>query len=148
MKTQQEQNSLLERAIGIALMAHAGLMDKHGKAYILHALRVGVGGRTIEEQVAGILHDVVEDTRITFETLRGIGIPEDILDVLDHLTKRDEEDYEEYIERTMLHPVARRVKLRDLEDNMNIRRGEDVVTSDAERLSKYVRAWHSIQELD
>ena len=61
--------STLQKAIEIAAKAHEGQFDKSGKDYIGHPLRVMEMGRTEEEKIVGVLHDVVEDTPWTFEAL-------------------------------------------------------------------------------
>lgn len=57
-------------AISIALEAHKGQTDKGGQAYILHPLAVMNRVKSIEEKIVAVLHDVVEDSNITFEMLR------------------------------------------------------------------------------
>ena len=54
--------STLERAIEIAVEAHRGQVDKAGCEYVEHPLRVMASGRTLEEKIVGVLHDVVEDS--------------------------------------------------------------------------------------
>ncbi|QAT82840.1 GTP pyrophosphokinase [Corallococcus coralloides] len=131
----------LEDAIALAVAAHQGQRDKAGQPYILHPLRVMLRLSSDAERTVAILHDVVEDTPYTLERLRGLGYPEDVLSALDCLTKREGEGYEAFIERLRPHPLARRVKLADLEDNMDVRRLKDVTHKDTERLSRYVAAW-------
>lgn len=65
--------STLERAIEIARQAHVGQVDKGGADYIGHPLRVMEMGRTEEEKIVGVLHDVVEDSDWTFEMLEEEG---------------------------------------------------------------------------
>ena len=80
------------------------------------------------------------------ERLRGLGYPEQVLGALDCLTKREGETYEAFIERLLPHPLARRVKRADLEDNMDVRRLPAVTAKDAERLARYRAAWARLQE--
>ena len=49
----------LERAIEIAKQAHTDQVDKGGADYIGHPLRVMEMGRTEEEKIVGVLHDVI-----------------------------------------------------------------------------------------
>ena len=142
------EHAIVELAAHIALEAHTGRTDKYGAPYIFHVLRVGLAGSTWEEQAAGFLHDVVEDTPVTLDDLQKRGIPQVILDIVDHLTKREGESYEAYVSRAIGHPVARRVKLHDLEDNMNLRRCDDITAKDVDRLSRYVKAWQRIREME
>ena len=84
--------STLQRAIEIATQAHKGQLDKSGKDYIGHPLRVMEMGRTEEEKIAGILHDVVEDTPWTFEMLEAEGFSKEITDALRCVTKISENE--------------------------------------------------------
>lgn len=131
----------LEDAIMLALHAHRGQVDKAGRPYILHPLRVMGKLSTEFEQMAGVLHDVIEDSSHTIESLRAAGYPEGVLEALACLTRQQGESYEQFIERVQTNPLARRVKLADLEDNMNIRRLPDMTEEDLARVKKYRRAW-------
>lgn len=134
---------MLEDAIALAVEKHRGMRDKAGDPYILHPLRMMLALRGEEERMAAVLHDVVEDTDVTLEDLRRAGYPPAVVEVVDHLTRRAEESYEESIRRAAAHPVARRVKLADLEDNMDLRRLGTVTEKDLERLARYhrMRRW-------
>src|SRR5687768_11464006 len=69
--------STLERAIEIAARAHVGQVDKGGQPYILHPIRLMLKVKTVSEQMAAVLHDVVEDTSVTFEVLAAEGFPDE-----------------------------------------------------------------------
>ena len=56
----------------------------------------------------------------------------------------DDEDYAAFIERAAANPLARAVKLADLEDNMNLLRLEELLDKDVERLRKYHRSWRRL----
>lgn len=140
------QMKLLEDAIEIAVQAHRGQTDKAGAPYVLHPLRMMNKVDAVEEKIVAVLHDVVEDTDWTFERLRERAFPEEILAALDCVTRREDETYEAFVERTKTNPVARRVKLADLEDNMDVRRLGPLTPKDADRLAKYQRAWRRLTE--
>ncbi|MBZ0294874.1 MAG: HD domain-containing protein [Anaerolineae bacterium] len=135
---------LLEQAILLAAQAHMGQVDKAGEPYILHPLRVMLSLDTVDERIVGVLHDLIEDTPYTLDDLRQRNFPEEILTALDDLTRRKDESYEEFIERIYPNPLARRVKLADLHDNMNILRLKSITERDIERLERYRRAWHRL----
>ena len=118
--------SLLEKAILLAVKAHQGQVDKAGAPYILHPLRVMLKLNSETEMITGILHDVIEDTNWTLENLRQERFPEEIIEALDCLTRREGEDYQDFIKRVAGNPLARNVKLADLEDNLNILRFETI----------------------
>jgi (p)ppGpp synthase/HD superfamily hydrolase len=135
----------VEDAVAIAAQAHRGQRDKAGAPYLLHPLRMMLRMDTEAAMMAAVLHDVVEDTEWTLDRLREEGIPEEVLEAVDRLTHRDGESYEEFVERVRTNPTARQVKIADLEDNMNIRRINQLGASDLERLEKYHRAWRVLR---
>ncbi len=135
---------LLEKAIVIAIEAHRGQTDKAGAPYILHPLRVMLAVSGDEARLAAVLHDVLEDSDWTTEALRACGLPEAVLAALDCLTHRDGEPYEGFIARVAANPIARQVKLADLEDNMDLRRLDQVTPQDVQRLERYHRAWATL----
>lgn len=137
-------NPTIEDAIALALRAHAGQTDKYGEPYILHPLRVMNRMATNEERTAAVLHDAIEDSDHTLDGLRAMGYPETVVHALDCLTRRSGEAYEEFIERAMGDPLARKVKLADLEDNMDIRRLPSIGEDEIRRLRKYVQAWRAM----
>lgn len=136
----------LEDAIRLAVQAHRGQKDKAGAPYILHPLKLMLRMRSEVERMVAVLHDVVEDTPYTLLGLQQAGYPEPVLEALDCLTRRGNETYEEFIERVKANPLARKVKIADLEDNMDIRRISDPQEKDMERLKKYRRAWSELTE--
>jgi (p)ppGpp synthase/HD superfamily hydrolase len=140
--------ALLERAIAIAVEAHTGQRDRAGRLYILHPLRLMMNVRSDEEKIVAVLHDVVEDTPWTVADLRREGFPKYLLDALDCVTKREGESYEDFVARSAGNPIARGVKIADLEDNMNVRRLDMVTPKDGERLAKYLVAWRKLTDLD
>ncbi len=143
---------MLEKAISIAALAHAGQKDKYEGAYILHPLRLMMKMNTEEEMIVSVLHDVVEDTPWTIDALRAEGFSERVLDALDHLTKRkndetsEEEPYEEFIQRVKKNALAMKIKLADLEDNMDMKRITELKDKDLKRLYKYHRSWLELKK--
>jgi len=136
----------LEDAILIAAEAHRGKEDKGGEPYVLHPLRVMLKLQGAEERIAAVLHDVVEDTGRELADLAWMGFSEAVVAALDALTHRDGESYEEYVERAAANRIARKVKLADLEDNMDVRRLKDFGREDGERFQKYHKAWRRLTE--
>lgn len=140
---------LLELALEIAVEAHANQRDKAGAPYILHPIRVMQRMGTLEGKIVAILHDVVEDCeRWNFERLAGMGFPEAILTPLRLVTKPHEKvDYMKFMAICAQHPVAKEVKLADLEDNMDLTRIAEPTQEDHERIAKYKAAheWLSRQ---
>ena len=137
--------STLPRAIEIATEAHKGQFDKAGNEYIGHPLRVMEMGRTDEEKIVGVLHDLVEDTDWTFEMLEAEGFAPEIIAALKCVTKLSEnENYDAFIERVRKNPLATAVKINDLTDNMDIRRLPYLSDKDVKRLKKYLKAYKKL----
>jgi (p)ppGpp synthase/HD superfamily hydrolase len=136
----------LARAIALAAEAHVGQLDKSGAPYILHPIRVMLRMSSEVEMIVAVLHDVVEDTPWTFDLLRAEGFSEDVLAALDGVTHRAGETYQEFAARAKTNPTSRRVKIADLEDNMDLRRlGESLTDHTVERLRRYQCAWHFLR---
>lgn len=137
--------STLERAIEIATEAHRGQLDKAGCDYIEHPLRVMAAGKSLDEKIVGVLHDVVEDTNWTFEGLAAEGFSAEVIEALRCVTKLSEsEPYDKFIARVKRNPLAVAVKLNDLTDNMDIRRLPYLSDKDIKRLKRYLKAYKQL----
>jgi len=139
--------STLDRAIAIAVKAHTGQVDKVGAPYILHPLRLMLRVSTTDEQIVAVLHDVVEDSPVTLDDLRNEGFSPAIIGALDCLTHRPEVSYTDYVEQLSENPLARRVKLADLADNMDISRLDVLDPKALARLERYHKAWVSLKRI-
>lgn len=140
-------NEQLKVAIELAISAHDGEFDKHnGRPFIEHPFRVMNAGQTLEEKIVGVLHDVIENTEWTLDQLREKGFSGEILDGVDAMSKRENEPYDDYMQRVLKNPVAKRVKMNDLTDNMDIRRLSVVGNEDIDRLNKYLKAYKQLTE--
>jgi (p)ppGpp synthase/HD superfamily hydrolase len=143
-----QPGDMFDRALQLAIEAHRGQTDKYNQPYMLHVLGVMGRCRTIEEKIVALLHDVVEDTDHTFDDLRELGISERIITAVELLTRRRGETYDHFVERIAPDPLARAVKLADLEDNMDVRRSTRAMKEkDAERMEKYRTAWQKLAGL-
>ena len=112
----------LADAIVLAAKAHGVTPDKSGvEPYLLHPLRVMLRMKTEPERIVAVLHDVVEDTPVTLADLRREGYSRQIVKAVDAITRRKHqgETYDEYLDRVAANPLAKRVKLADLADNMS-----------------------------
>jgi len=140
--------STLSKAIEIAVLAHKGQKDKSGAEYILHSIRVMERGKTEVEKICGVLHDVVEDSDYTFETLENEGFSAEVISTLRCITKElDDEDYDKFIDRILQNPIAVQVKINDLLDNMDITRLKELHENDLKRLNKYLKAYSKLREI-
>jgi (p)ppGpp synthase/HD superfamily hydrolase len=131
----------LDDAILLAARAHHGQQDRAGAPYILHPLRMMLKMRSEREMVVAVLHDVVEKTPFTLADLRDAGYAADVLDAIDALTRREGETYQELVERAKAKPLARPVKIADLEDHLDLHWSRDLQDEDMDRLRRYRQAW-------
>ncbi|MCL5271248.1 MAG: HD domain-containing protein [bacterium] len=137
----------LEKALEIALKAHRGQKDKAGAPYILHPLRVMMRMEEPLVMIAALLHDVIEDSETSLDDLRQAGIPQEVIEAVTALSRRSGESYEEFVMRAGANVIARKVKLADLKDNMDMARLSDLQPKDLERLAKYHRAYQTLKRI-
>lgn len=137
--------SLLERAIEIAVKAHAGQKEKNGVPYVFHPLRLMLQQKTDETRIAAVLHDVVEDTDWTIDDLRKEGFPDRVLKAVESLTRSPDESYDEYLQRARSNPISIQVKMTDLKDNLNLRRIPEPGPKDFKRRGKYKKALNMLK---
>ncbi len=127
------------KAIIIAYNAHINQKDRSGLPYILHPIHLAEQMDTEEECIVALLHDVVEDTEVTFKELEK-EFSTTIIDALKLLTHDKDTNYFEYIERIKTNPLAVKVKLADLKHNSDETRLEKITEKDIARNKKYVKA--------
>ena len=110
----------LSEAIDYASAALAGKTEKNGNPYIDHSLRVMDKMQTEEEKLVAIFHDVVEDSECTFRDLRDLGLPRNVMEAIETLTKRSDMTYFDYIDDVRWNELACKVKIAEIEDNQDI----------------------------
>lgn len=131
-------NQLYKKALKLVYQYHKDMVDKGGNPYINHLLYVSNNCNTYESKIAGLLHDILEDTQCTEYVLLENNIPKEIVDAVKFLTKNNNEAYNEYIDRLInsKNTIALEVKLWDLSNNMDLDRLKDVTKKDLDRVSK------------
>ena len=137
----QANTKLMLRAIELANIKHLNQTDKSGEPYFAHVVRVSHDCETDEQRMVGMLHDLLEDTDVTAQQLLDEGFPPTIVDAVVALTRRADETYEKFIRRAGANALARRVKIADLIDNMDLLRLKELTETDCQRLMRYHRAW-------
>ncbi len=138
---------LVKLAHEICMTAHAGQKDKVGMPYYLHPERVAARCATDAEAIVALLHDTIEDTDITPEYLLAKGFPQYIVDGVLSVTKREGESYEDFVARAKQNPIGRMVKIHDLEDNMDLRRLDELTDEMVSRQRKYLKAYHFLKQM-
>ncbi|MBL7952238.1 MAG: phosphohydrolase [Flavobacteriales bacterium] len=142
-----EHLHLLETAIRLAAKVHRGQVDRFGKPYILHVMRVMMRGHDLEEQTLGALHDVLERSDMTAEDVLKKGFTPRVVKALTHITRVPDESYEQYIDRVVQDNLAIRVKLHDLADKMDLLHVEQLDPADLKRYNKQLAAYHRMKRL-
>lgn len=135
-------NEQFQIALELAVEKHKNQTDKAGNPYILHPLHVMENVNNKEGKIVAILHDIIEDTDITEDYLFKIGLSKRIVDAVVALTRSEDMDYQEYIKNLSSNPLAKEVKLADLEHNMDLKRLPTLEEKDLERNRKYQIAYH------
>lgn len=133
----------IESAIQIACEYHRGQTDKAGFPYIFHPLRVMENVNGIQQKMAAVLHDTIEDTPLSIDDLRARGCPPAVIGAVEVLTKRAGEDHDRYLQRVVEsgNSIAIPVKWADIMDNSDPRRLQYLPVEDQQRLSvKYAHA--------
>lgn len=139
---------MFDKAMFIAAREHLGVKDKGGNAYILHPMRIAMRLRTNDEELMSIaiLHDVIEDSKLTFEDLLNEGFSERVIAGLRLLTHQKGVSYDDYIDGMRGNRDALRVKREDLRDNSDITRLKGVTEKDFERMKKYQRCFIKVEQ--
>jgi (p)ppGpp synthase/HD superfamily hydrolase len=138
---------VLDDAIRIAREAHADQVDKSGKPYIYHPLRVMARVKGPHAQMAAVLHDVIEDTAVTADDLKAAGCPEAVIDSVIALSKLPGEAMLSYLRRVAANPVAVLVKRADIADNSDPVRMAKLDPETQDRLrAKYAEAIRMLDE--
>lgn len=140
-------NKQLEIAIQIAIEAHKGQLDKSGSPYILHPLHIMNSVNGLDYKIVAVLHDVIEDTLLTYDDLISKGIDKEFVDSILILTKEDLDSYMEYIEKISHNKYATVVKIEDLKHNMDLTRlNRKITNKDLERNKKYMKSYFYLKQ--
>ena len=139
------------RAYKIACQLHAGQTDKAGRPYIEHLtrvmLRVQMDGGDRFQQIAALLHDSIEDEKTTADELLALGVPSEAVVLVQALTKREEQSYEDYLRGLIGRYRVVTVKMADLDDNSDPERLELLPERQRMRLqAKYAQAWDILHD--
>lgn len=106
------------KAMKIAYNAHQGQVDQAGMPYIFHPFYLALQMDDEISCTVALLHDVVEDTDITLDELKQ-EFPESVISALTLLTHTKDVEYFEYVKKIKSNPIAKKVKLADIEHNSN-----------------------------
>lgn len=139
---------MTKKAINVMYQAHQGQTDKGGFPYCFHPYQVAQGMDDEISCTCALLHDVVEDTDLTFADLAEMGFPAEVIAVLKLLTHPEGVPYMDYVRNLAGNPTARKVKLADLRHNSDLSRIGEATGKDLERIEKYRKAIALLEEKD
>ena len=149
----KNNSDLLYKTLELVLKVFDEKVDKGGLPYFNHLFKVYSGVSSYLEKIVALLHDIVEDTDITYDDLKEFGYDNNIITALEILTKKKGEYYPDYIERIINsnNLLAINVKLSDLKHNMDITRIKNPTINDYERISKryepaYIKLKNKLEE--
>ncbi len=114
--------------------------------YVFHPFHLAEQMKDEETTVAALLHDVVEDTDYTIADLEQMGFPCAVPDALKLLTHNDDTPYMEYVAKIKDNPIAKAVKLADLEHNSDLSRLDTIDENALKRKEKYSQAIRLLNE--
>ncbi len=129
-----------KKAMKICFEAHKDQLDKTGIPYVFHPIHLAEQMDDEASICVALLHDVVEDSDMTFDMLSEMGFGEEIISALSLLTHESSVPYMDYVAKIKTNPLAKKVKLCDLCHNSDLSRLDTVSQKDIERAEKYKKA--------
>lgn len=133
-------------ALRLAYQAHAGQLDKSGLPYVFHPYHLAEQMHDEDAVCVALLHDVLEDTTVSEQEIRRLGMTDTVMEALRILTHEPWEPYMDYIARVATNDLARRVKIADLCHNADLTRLDVVTDRDRARAQKYARALRVLEQ--
>ena len=138
---------MTKKAMKICFDAHQYQKDKSGLPYVFHPFHLAEQMKTEETTIVALLHDVIEDTNYTIEDISKAGFSNEITEALLLMTHDDKVDYFDYVKKIKHNPIARAVKLADLEHNSDLSRLDTVDEKAIKRYNKYKEAIELLQNI-
>ncbi len=129
-----------KKAMCIAFDAHKDQLDKSGIPYIYHPIHLAEQMTDEKTTCVALLHDVVEDSDMTFEDLIEARFDDEVIEALKLLTHDKDVPYMDYVLNLKENEIARKVKLADLEHNSDLSRLNKIDDKALKRVEKYKNA--------
>lgn len=138
--------SLTKKALRICFNAHKEQLDKSEVPYVFHPFYLATQMDDENSTCVALLHDVVEDSAMTFDDLIKEGFNEEIINALRLLTHKEDVPYMEYVKDIKKNETAKKVKLADLKHNSDLSRLDVVDDWALKRNDKYQEAIHFLEK--
>ena len=129
-----------KKALKLCFEAHKNQVDKSGLPYVFHPFHLAEQMKTEQTTIVALLHDVVEDSEYTIDDLKNMGFSKEVTDAIALMTHADDVDYIDYVRAIAKNPIAKAVKLADLEHNSDLTRLDSVDEKSLTRAQKYKKA--------
>lgn len=113
---------MLQKALDFAKKALEGQKSENGEPYINHSIRIMEKMDTETEKIVAILHDVLEDSPCSIYDLKELGMPREVIDCVEQLTRKNDMTYFEYIDDIATNDICTKIKLAEIDDNQDINR--------------------------
>lgn len=126
-----------KKALKLSFEAHKDQIDKSGMPYVYHPFHLAEQMSDEDTTIVALLHDVVEDTELTIDDLNIMGFSRAVCDAIALMTHDDAVPYMEYVLQIKNNPIARAVKLADLQHNSDLTRLDEVDEKAIQRAEKY-----------
>ena len=136
---------LTKKALKLCFEAHKDQVDKTDMPYVFHPFHLAEQMDDEISTVCALLHDVIEDTDYTFDDLRGMGFPEEVIEALTLLTHDPAVPYMDYVKIIATNPTAKKVKIADLKHNSDLTRMNEIDEYAIRRTKKYKDALALLQ---
>lgn len=137
--------SMTKKALKLCFDAHKEQVDKSGLPYVFHPFHLADQMEDEDTTIVALLHDVVEDTEVTFADLAQMGFSQQVIGAIQAMTRLEGVPYMEYVARIRNNPIARRVKLADLRHNSDLSRLDQVDEKALARVEKYRAAMELLE---
>ncbi|MGN0977340.1 MAG: GTP pyrophosphokinase [Faecousia sp.] len=136
---------MTKKAMKLCFSAHKDQVDKSGLPYVFHPFHLAEQMEDEDTTIVALLHDVVEDTEVTFADLAEMGFSRQVIGAIQAMTHPEGVPYMEYVARIRENPIARRVKLADLQHNSDLSRLDKVDETALARAKKYRAAMELLE---
>ena len=130
----------LIKAFLLCMVKHWKQKDKAGKRYVWHPIHVMINVKGYNEKIVALLHDIVEDTEVTVPDLKNLKFSKEVIEAVDVITKKKDQEYFSYLELVKNNNIAKKVKIADLKHNSDLKRLRSITQKDIDRAIKYKKA--------
>lgn len=130
----------LIKAFLLCMVKHWKQKDKAGKRYVWHPIHVMINVKGYNEKIVALLHDIVEDTEITVPDLKNLKFSKEVIEAVDVITKKKDQEYFSYLKSIKDNSIAKKVKIEDLKHNSDLKRLRSITQKDIDRAIRYKKA--------